>query len=94
MTITKSLTIGITSNSIDANAYLDSDEIEASLDSLLGHLFDELSKTNAALTAKIFGGTPKQDVDLMDFLSGLDPWYKQVKPTLDWEPIYYLYVPT
>lgn len=56
-------------------------------------MFEEITKTNEALVAKIFGGTPEKDVDLMEFLGGMDPWYKQVTPpTEDFKPVLFLYV--
>lgn len=82
----------MTANSINPNAYLHAETIEDGLTSYLGDFFNESSQTNAALTAKIFGGTPKKDVDIMEFLSGMDPSYKEVKPSKDYEPIMHLYV--
>ncbi|KAI1246235.1 hypothetical protein MGN70_013132 [Eutypa lata] len=84
--------LSMTANSINPNAYLHAETIEDGLTSYLGDFFNESSQTNAALTAKIFGGTPKKDVDIMEFLSGMDPSYKEVKPSKDYEPIMHLYV--
>ncbi|KAK7748361.1 hypothetical protein SLS62_008624 [Diatrype stigma] len=85
--------VRITATSLNADGSIKIDQLEDDLSAFLGHMFDEISQTNEALVAKLFGGTPKKDVDLMQFLEGMDPWYKQVStPIEEYEPVGWLYV--
>ncbi|KAI0006547.1 hypothetical protein F4779DRAFT_620474 [Xylariaceae sp. FL0662B] len=67
--------LGIMSQVQTDKGAIDVDKLDAQLSSKLGEHFQRMSDRNAALTAKLFGGKPKQDIKLMDLASShhIDP---------------------
>lgn len=57
--------------------------MEDMLSSHLGDFFQSISDKNAAITAKIFGGTPLHDVDIVDFVSRIDPNHAKITGEAD-----------
>ncbi|KAI1081471.1 hypothetical protein F5B20DRAFT_588536 [Whalleya microplaca] len=83
--------ISIMSQTRTDKGAIDVDKLDTQLSSKLGDYFEDISDRNAALTSKLFGGKPKEDINLMDFVSRVDDLYKNINPAHDWEPIMYLF---
>lgn len=49
--------------------------MEDALSSHLGDFFQSISDKTVAITAKVFGGHPSQDIDLTDFVATIDSKY-------------------
>ncbi|CAJ2513382.1 Uu.00g015010.m01.CDS01 [Anthostomella pinea] len=81
--------LSITSTAL-TDTSLDPGQMEAHLGNALGNFFDAMSARNAALTAKIFGGTPDQDIDLMEFVTRIDDRYKKFENATDSAAVMYL----
>ncbi|KAH9904447.1 hypothetical protein F4778DRAFT_790008 [Xylariomycetidae sp. FL2044] len=67
---------------------LDPGKVEDELNKKLGEYFDQLSDHLAALTAKIFGGKPKDDVSLKDFVKRVE---KEADVDNDQEVLNYMF---
>ncbi|KAI1140291.1 hypothetical protein F5Y05DRAFT_377814 [Hypoxylon sp. FL0543] len=70
---------------------IDQTKMEDSLRSHLGDFFQAISNQNAAITAKIFGGQPRQKVNIMDFVTSIDKWYAQFKNVQDYTALMFLF---
>ncbi|XXH03390.1 hypothetical protein Hte_009791 [Hypoxylon texense] len=64
--------IGLASATLPDDS-IDINKMEDVLSSHLGDFFQSISDQTAAITAKIFGGTPLHDVDLEDFIFRIQP---------------------
>ncbi|KAI6092055.1 hypothetical protein F4821DRAFT_279480 [Hypoxylon rubiginosum] len=66
--------LAISSTSITDDA-IDIGKMEDALSSHLGDFFQSISDKTVAITAKVFGGHPSQDIDLTDFVATIDSKY-------------------